>query len=76
MQPKDKALIYNFLGFAVFFLIFRFGFDFLLDASGLIKGILSAVLASVLAPKFGVVRTEEGKKVMMKWLFLKGTREV
>jgi hypothetical protein len=29
-----------------------------------------------LAPKFQAVKTNEGEKIFMKWLFIKGVKEV
>ena len=38
--------------------------------------VIAAILANFLSPKFGVVETEKGKKMMMKWIFVKGLREI
>ncbi|MDA9273321.1 hypothetical protein N9P83_03345 [Flavobacteriaceae bacterium] len=38
--------------------------------------VIAAIFANFLSPKFGVVETENGKKMMMKWIFVKGLREI
>ena len=76
MRAKDKAFVYNFFGFALFFLLFRFVLGSFLDLHRIFLAVLAALLATILSPKFGAVRTEKGKKVMMKWIFMKGNKEV
>jgi hypothetical protein len=34
------------------------------------------VIGTILAPKFQAVNTREGEKLFMKWLFVKGVKEV
>jgi hypothetical protein len=34
------------------------------------------VIGTILAPKFQAVTTREGEKLFMKWLFVKGVKEV
>ncbi|WP_394750075.1 hypothetical protein [Spongiimicrobium salis] len=76
MKPKDKALLYNFFGFGLLFIVFRLALGSFLELQSIFLAIIAAIAASVIAPKFGVVKTEEGHKVMMKWIFMKGTKEV
>ncbi|MDX1364672.1 hypothetical protein [Arenibacter latericius] len=76
MKQKHKALVYNFLGFAILFITVRLLLGMLVSFNTLILAIIAAVVASVLSPKFAVVKTPKGKKLMMNWLFLKGVREV
>ncbi len=38
MKPKYKVLIYNFLGFAILFIIFRFGLGLLLESGDVLSG--------------------------------------
>lgn len=75
MKLKNKALLFNFLGFAAIFLIARFGLGYLLEFNRLILAIIAAVIATVLAPKFAVV-TSEGQRLVMKWIFFKGVKEL
>jgi hypothetical protein len=34
------------------------------------------MVALLLAPKFQMVKTHDGEKIFMKWLFIKGVKEV
>ncbi|WP_150451926.1 hypothetical protein [Arenibacter lacus] len=76
MKPKNKALVYNFLGFAILFIAIRFLVGMLLDLKTIFLAIIAGVVTIVLAPKFAVVKTPKGKKLMMSWIFLKGVREL
>ena len=76
MTLKTKALFYNFLGFAILFIIIRSVMWFLLSIDGIFLAIIAAILASVLSPKFAVTKTKEGEKLFMKWLFIKGIKKV
>ncbi|PIB38869.1 hypothetical protein [Maribacter sp. 4G9] len=76
MGLKQKALLYNFLGFAAVFLLFRFALPYVLAIKPLYVSLVSAALAMILAPKFAVAHIEGTKKVMMKWIFLKGFKEL
>lgn len=77
MSKPNKALLYNFLSFAILF----FGFRYLvenytsLDGRFLISG-AAALIATILAPKFQAVTTKEGEKLFVKFLFLKGIKEI
>ena len=77
MKPKTRATVYNFLGFAILFLVLRFALGYLFEGVGRFYLALgSAITASVLAPKFAMVKEGTSEKVMMKWIFIKGFREV
>ncbi len=76
MKVKHKALLFNFFGFAVLFLIARFGIGYFIDIPRLYLAIGSAVFATLLAPKFAVVREAGNEKLMMKWIFMKSSKEV
>ena len=78
MSKKVKAFLYNFIGFAVFFLpvyylIQRYGG---LTLSGYFIPITAFVIATLMAPKFQAVKTNDGEKLFMKWLFIKGVKEL
>ncbi|MBN9283018.1 hypothetical protein [Flavobacterium sp.] len=34
------------------------------------------VVSTLLAPKFQAVKTNDGEKLFMKWIFIKGIREI
>jgi hypothetical protein len=76
MSPKTKALLYNFLGFAVFYVPVYFLALRFTNLEGFLRPLTAAIAASILSPKFQAVRTPEGEKVFMSWLFIKGVREI
>ncbi len=76
MKLEHKALLFNFLGFAVLFLIARFGLGQLMEVPRLYLAIGAAIFATVLAPKFAVVRDGGKEKLMMKSIFMKSPKEV
>jgi hypothetical protein len=76
MSPKIKALVYNFFGFApIYFIVYVLLIQFT-TLTGLAIPAIAAFAAIILAPKFQMVKTQNGDKVFMKWLFLKGVREM
>lgn len=77
MTPKTKSILFNFIAFVIIFLLFRLTIGIFLKLDGLWLGVISAVIASILAPKFFVVKDDEGKeKLIMKTLFSKEIREL
>ena len=77
MKPKTKALVYNLVGFFGLFLIIRFSLLYLLpQVSHIVLVLAAAVAASILAPKFAVVELNGKEQIKMKWIFLKGFRDV
>lgn len=72
MKLKHKVLIYNFLGFAVLFVLFRFLLYISLSINSLYLSAIAAIAASLLAPKFAVAKIEGIEKIVMKWVFIKG----
>ena len=71
-----KAFIYQITGFAVLFLFFRFLVAQYTGLSGIWIPLTSFVVATILAPKFMAVKTKDGEKLFMKWLFVKGIKEI
>ncbi|TLP80639.1 hypothetical protein [Maribacter sp. ACAM166] len=76
MKPKHKVLVYNFLGFAILFVFFRFGLSLVLQLDSFYMSLIAAISASFLAPKFAVVKKENVEKIVMKWIFIKGFKEL
>ena len=76
MSPKIKAILLNFLGFAILFLVARIAFGYFLNLDRLYLALGAAIIASIFAPKFAVVEVEGSSKILMKWIFIKGFREI
>ena len=44
--------------------------------TGIWISLTAFVIGTILAPKFQAVKTKDGEKLFMKWLFIKGIREI
>ncbi len=77
MRPKHRAILFNFIGFAIIFIIARLILGNFLTIHRLFLALIAAIIANVLAPKFTATTADDGKeKVLMKWIFTKGFKEV
>ncbi|RZJ67613.1 MAG: hypothetical protein EOO50_04860 [Flavobacterium sp.] len=76
MTPNTKALLYNFLGFAILYIPIYYLVTHFTNLDGWFRPLTSAVITTILSPKFQAVRTKEGMKVFMSWLFIKGIKEI
>lgn len=76
MNKKVKSFLYNLICFAILFILFRFLIEKYTNLTGLMIPITAFVLGTLTAPKFQAVQTPDGEKIFMRWLFLKGVREV
>ena len=76
MSKKVKSFIYNFLGFSVFYIptyLLVMNYSHL---QGLWIAGTAFMVSLILAPKFQAVKTHDGEKIFMKWLFVSGVKEV
>ncbi|MFT3793168.1 hypothetical protein [Flavobacterium sp.] len=71
-----KALVYQLLCFAALFFLTRYIVDAFTNVSGVWIPVTAFVVGTLLSPKFQAVRTKDGEKMFMSWLFVKGIREV
>ncbi|WP_177735708.1 MULTISPECIES: hypothetical protein [Flavobacterium] len=76
MKPQVKAFIFQLTGFAVLFILFRFLIDAYTNLQGFWIPVTAFVVSTLLAPKFQAVKTNDGEKLFMKWIFMKGIREI
>jgi hypothetical protein len=76
MSKKTKALIYNLLSFAVLFIGIRYFALNYTNVTGIWRPLVAFAMATLVAPKFQAVRTGEGEKIFVKWIFIKGVKEV
>ena len=71
-----KAFLFQLICFAVLFITFRLLLGLYTPLKRIGIPLTAFVLATVLAPKFQSVKTKDGEKLFMKWLFIKGIREI
>ena len=76
MSLQTKAFVYQLMCFAALFILSRYLIDAYTNLTGFWIPITAFVVATLLSPKFQAIRTNEGMKLYMKWLFIKGVREV
>ncbi|WP_294822171.1 hypothetical protein [uncultured Flavobacterium sp.] len=76
MSKTVKALLYNFLAFLPFFLSLSYLIQEFTGLTGFWIPITAAVATTLLAPKFQAIKVQGQDKIFMKWLFVKGVREV
>lgn len=76
MKPTVKAVLLNFFGFAPIYFISYLLLSVFTPLEGLLVPLIGAILAFVLAPKFQAVQYQKDTKIFMKWIFLKGFKEI
>ncbi len=76
MSKKIKAFVFQLLSFLVFFLGFTFLFNHFFQYNDFVIKLMAFVVGTVLAPKFQAIMTKDGEKLYMKWLFIKGVKEI
>ncbi|MBB1149378.1 MULTISPECIES: hypothetical protein [unclassified Myroides] len=74
MSAGTKTLLLQFVSFAILFILARVGLMYFTDLSGIWLPIVSAIVATVFAPQFKVFKTDEGDKICVSWIFLKGAK--
>ncbi len=76
MSIKTKAFLYQLLSFAVLFIAVRFLVSTYTNVTGFWIPLIAFAVGTILSPKFQAVKTRDGEKLFMSWIFLKGVREV
>lgn len=71
-----RAFLYQLISFAVLFIGFRFLIAKYTSLQGFWIPLTAFVIGTILAPKFQSVKTKDGEKLFMKWLFVKGIKEI
>ena len=71
-----RAFIYQLLCFAVLFIGIRYLVATYTNLTGLWIPFTAFVAGTILAPKFQAVKTKDGEKIYMKWLFVSGIKEI
>ena len=76
MSKRIKSFVYNLLSFAAFFLPLQVAVSYFTNLNGFWIPMTAFVIGTILAPKFQAVKTKDGEKLFMKWLFVKGVKEI
>jgi hypothetical protein len=62
--------------FAILFISFRFLIFKYTNLTGLFVPFTAFVVGTILSPKFQAVKTKDGEKLFMSWIFVKGIKEL
>ncbi len=73
-SPQIKAFLYQLAAFTILFLPLRFLIDKYTNLSGYWIPVTTFVIVTIISPKFQAIKTNEGEKLFMKWIFIKGYR--
>lgn len=76
MSLKVKAFILQLISFATLFIIVRYLLAHYTNLEGIWISITAFVLGTILAPQFQAVKTKDGEKMFMKWIFMKDVKEI
>ena len=76
MSKQTKAFVYNFISFALYFLPVYYLLKTFTGLTGFWIPITAFVVATLAAPKFQAIKTPQGDKLFMRWLFMKGVKEL
>ncbi|MDD3003852.1 hypothetical protein [Flavobacterium sp.] len=76
MNLKLKAFILQLISFAVLFIISQYVLANYTNLQGIWISITAFVVGTILAPQFQAVKTKEGEKLFMKWIFMKDVKEI
>ncbi len=71
-----KSFIYQLIAFTILFIGIRFLVLEFTTLKGFLVSLIAFIVGTVLAPKFQAVKTKDGEKLYMKWLFIKGVKEI
>jgi hypothetical protein len=69
-----RAFLFQLGCFAILFTSFRYIVDQYTNLTGYWVPLTAFVIGTLLSPKFQAVKTKDGEKLFMKWIFIKGLR--
>ena len=76
MTKKTKAFVYQLICFAILFIGFRYLIASYSNLTGYWIPITAFVAGTIISPKFQAIKTNEGEKLFVQWLFMKGIKEI
>mgnify|MGYP003576425495 FL=1 len=71
-----RAFLYQLGCFAILFLAFRYIIAAYTGLSGIWIPLTAFVIGTIIGPKFQAVKTKDGEKLFMKWIFINGIKEI
>ena len=71
-----RAFLYQLGCFAILFIAFRYLVANYTGLRGIWISMTAFAVGTLLAPKFKAIKTNEGEKLYMRWIFIKGVKEI
>ncbi|MBF4491688.1 hypothetical protein IRZ83_03475 [Flavobacterium sp. JLP] len=71
-----RAFLYQLGCFAILFISGRYIIAAYTELTGYWIPITAFIVATLISPQFQAVKTKDGEKLFMKWIFLKGVKEI
>lgn len=71
-----RAFLYQLGSFAVLFILFRYLLAEYSNLAGLWIPFTAFVIGTLASPKFQAVKTKNGERLFMSWIFVKGVKEI
>ncbi len=71
-----RAFLYQLGCFAILFISLQFLVAKYSNLTGLWIPGIAFVVGTIVSPKFQAVKTKDGEKLFMSWLFLKGIKDI
>ncbi len=71
-----RAFLFQLGTFAILFIGGRFIIAQYTGLTGIWIPMTSFIVATLIGPKFQAVKTKDGEKLFMKWIFIKGIKEI
>lgn len=69
-----RSFVYQLLSFGILFIGLQFLIKRYTELSGWYIPLTAFVVGTILAPQFQAVKTKDGEKLFMKWIFMKGVK--
>jgi hypothetical protein len=73
---KYRALLFQLICFGALFFLFQFLLVKYTNLTGMWIPMTAFVIGTILAPKFQAIKTKDGERLFMKWIFIKGIKEI
>ncbi|HEY4618292.1 MAG TPA: hypothetical protein VIH09_08875 [Flavobacterium sp.] len=71
-----RAFLYQLGCFAILFISARYLVERYTGLTGFWVPLTAFVVGTLLSPKFQAVKTQDGERLYMKWIFAKGVKEI
>jgi len=71
-----RAFLYQLGCFAILFILGRFIIAKYTGLTGIWIPMTAFIVATLIGPQFKALKTPDGEKLFMKWIFLKGIKEI